>query len=213
MYSSRTQGGPLMNRLTFPCLSVVVCFLLLLARRMHVSFSHAWSASKPKEKSEDTEMYYSSHTFSGCSKNCQCIFQQSFEKEPDFPEICEIRSKKCQEKVLYLELWENAISQPVGDIYWGKVNQPVTTLEWTNTMPQEAPLKKAPWQTYHMWTVTAQSTDFSSLFDIPMNLAFHWSAVNQVIERENNSQSLAESHSYKARHGNESLRKNARSRN
>ncbi len=124
MHSSRTQWGPLMNRLTFPCLSVVVCFLLLLARRMHVSFSHAWSASKPKEKSEDTEMYYSSHTFSGCSKNCQCIFQQSFEKEPDFPEICEIRSKKCQEKVLYLELWENAISQPVGDIYWGKVNQP-----------------------------------------------------------------------------------------
>ncbi len=81
-----------MNRLTFPCLSAVVCFLLLMAM-LHVSFSHAWSASKTKKKREDREIYYSSHTI------CQCIFQQSFEKEPDFPEIFKFSLKSAKKKL------------------------------------------------------------------------------------------------------------------
>lgn len=131
-----------MNRLTFPCLSAVVfppptgyvacfifsclkCFKTQRRKRGHGNLLFQSYFLRLLRKS-------SVHHFNNLSKKCKF-----------FLKFVNFSLKKCQKKVLYLQLRENDISQPVGDIYQGKVNQPVTSLEWTNTMPQEAPLKKS----------------------------------------------------------------------
>lgn len=150
---------------------------------LHVSFSHAWSASKPKEEREDMEIYYSSHIFSGCSESHLCITSTIFRKSASFSwnlwifllKNAKIKFSICSfRRMTFLSQLVTFIREKSTGLW--------QALNGQTQCHKRHHWKKAPWQTYHMWTVTAQSICFSWLFDIPMNLAFQWRAVNQVIE-------------------------------
>lgn len=182
MHSIRTQGGPLMNRLTFPCLSAVVfppptgyvaCFIL--------SCLKCFKTQRRKRGHGNLlfQSYFlrllrkpSVHHFNNLSKKCKF-----------FLKFVNFSLKKCQDKVLYFYSFRRMtfLSQLVTFIR-EKSTGLWQALNGQTQCHKRHHWKKAPWQTYHMWTVTAQSICFSWLFDIPMNLAFQWRAVNQVIE-------------------------------
>lgn len=177
---------------------------------LHVSFSHAWSSSKPKEKSVDMDIYYSSHIFPGCSKlSVQFLFLNTSKLCLFFPEICQILSKSAKSS-LFVTLGECHFSA-----------------SWWHLLEKSQPACDEPWMDKHNATRgTIEKGTMANLPHANCKCTEHWLQLtirhfNELAISLKGSKSRSrekiihrictESLSYKARHGNESLRKNVQS--
>lgn len=174
-----------------------LCFLLLLAM-LHVSFSHAWSASKPKEERVDI-FSQAVHLFNNPSKKVHVFPWNLLQKMP-------------RKSSLFVALGECHFST-----------------SWWHLLGKSQPACDEPWMNKH--NATRGTIEKSTMANIPhvnCDCTEHW--LHLTIRHSNElgvslkgskssdrgkiiHQVCTESHSYKARHGNESLCKNVRSLN